>query len=120
MAFPSPGEITCGDLVFLDIYISEGHCPLVELLLIQSSPISAVNLLDLPEIFRPFDDTMGWDYCKVFAHDRNQAYTGYDIDEGGPGHLVLCRPDQHIAWIGSMEDTAGLANYFSVIVGMHG
>ncbi|CAI7637940.1 unnamed protein product [Penicillium palitans] len=98
----------------------EWHSPLVELLLIQSGPRSAVNLLELPEIFHPFDDTMGWDYWKVFADDKGQAYTGYGIDEGGPGCLVLCRPDQHIAWIGSMEDTDGLAHYFSDIFGMYG
>ncbi|KAI9932566.1 hypothetical protein MW887_008811 [Aspergillus wentii] len=96
----------------------EWRCPLVELLLIQSSPRSAVNMLDLPELFHPFDDIKGWDYWKVFTDDREQAYTGYGIDEGGPGCLVLCRPDQHIAWIGSMGDTAGLRKYFSAIFEM--
>lgn len=87
--------------------------PNVELLLIQSCPRGEVNLLDLPELFHPFDDIMGWDYWKAFADDRDQAYNGYGIDKGGPGCLVLCRPDQHVAWVGSMEDTAGLDQYFS-------
>lgn len=91
----------------------EWRCPSVELLLIQSCPRGAVNLLDLPELFHPFDDIMGWDYWKAFADDRDQAYNGYGIDKGGPGCLVLCRPDQHVALIGSMEDTAGLDQYFS-------
>ena len=38
----------------------EWRCHIIELLLIQSCPRSAVNLLDLPELFHPFDDTMGW------------------------------------------------------------
>ncbi|KAJ5797823.1 uncharacterized protein N7503_007119 [Penicillium pulvis] len=91
----------------------EWSCPNVELLLIQSCPRGAVNLLDLPELFHPFDDVMGWDYWKTFADDQDQAYNGYGIDKGGSGCLVLCRPDQHVAWIGSMEDTAGLDQYFS-------
>ncbi|KAJ5981489.1 hypothetical protein N7522_013910 [Penicillium canescens] len=95
----------------------EWRCHIIELLLIQSCPRSAVNLLDLPELFHPFDDTMGWDYWKAFADDRDQAYKGYGIDKGGSGCLVLCRPDQHVAWIGSMEDTSGLESYFSSIFG---
>ncbi|CAG8185028.1 unnamed protein product [Penicillium nalgiovense] len=87
--------------------------PILELLLIQSNPRSTVNLLDLPEVFHPFDDETGWDYWRVFADDKDQAYIGYGIDKGGPGCLVLCRPDQHVAWIGSMEDTSGCDSYFS-------
>jgi phenol 2-monooxygenase len=95
------------------IQSSEWSCPKVELLLIQSCPRGAINLLDLPELFHPFDDIMGWDYWKTFADDRDLAYNGYGINKGGSGCLVLCRPDQHVAWIGSMEDTAGLDQYFS-------
>lgn len=88
--------------------------PTIEPLLIQSNPRTAVNLLDIPEIFHPFDDALGWDYWKVFADDMSdQAYKGYGIDLGGQGCLVLCRPDQHVAWIGGMQDVAGLCNYFS-------
>lgn len=96
---------------------SEECRPIMKLLLIQSSPRSALSLLDLPELFHPFDDTMGWDYWKVFNDDLNQAYLGYGIDEGGPGCLVLCRPDQHVAWIGSLENTSSLSSYFSTFLG---
>ena len=74
-------------------------CPAIELLLVQSSPRSAVNLRDLPELFHPYDDSVGWDYWKVFTDDRDQAYTSYGIDKRGSGCLILCRPDQHVAWI---------------------
>lgn len=93
--------------------------PPIEPLLIQSNPRSAVSLLDLPEIFHPFDTVLGWDYWKIFADDGaydgepGQAYKGYGIDEGGLGCLVLCRPDQHVAWIGCMQDVGGLYMYFS-------
>lgn len=93
------------------------HCHTIEVLLIHSSPRSVVNLLDLPNFFHPFDDTMGWDYWKVFADDMDEAYAEYGIGKDGPGCLVLCRPDQHVAWIGGIEDTLGLDNYFSVFIG---
>ncbi|KAJ5859626.1 hypothetical protein N7534_004903 [Penicillium rubens] len=60
----------------LGIQVPKGRCPILELLLIQSSPRSAVNLLDLPELFHPFDHLTGWDYWKAFADDRDQAYKG--------------------------------------------
>lgn len=91
--------------------------PIMELLLIQSSSRTVDSFLDLPELFRPFDDTMGWDYWRIFTDYQNQVYTGCGIDERGPGCLVLCRPDQHVSWIGSLEDTAGLDTFCSHILG---
>lgn len=92
------------------------RCPNIESLLIQSNPRNTVNLLDLPELFHPFDNILGWDYWRVFADDMDEAYAGYGINKEGPGCLVLCRPDQHVAWIGSMDDTAALDSYFSIFV----
>ncbi|KAL5357549.1 FAD binding domain-containing protein [Aspergillus floccosus] len=98
---------------------SRGRSLPLEPILIHSSPIDSVNLLELPEIFHPFDQIMGWDYWKVFSDDGSydkepgQAYKGYGIEEQGAGCLVLCRPDQHVAWMGSLQDVAGLDNYFA-------
>ncbi|EAW12083.1 putative FAD monooxygenase [Aspergillus clavatus NRRL 1] len=84
--------------------------PQVEIVLVHASPRGSFNLLDLPDIFHPFDADLGWDYWKAFADDG--AYVGYGIDKN-VGCLVLCRPDQHVAWVGGMDDIAGLDNYFS-------
>ena len=71
------------------------------------------------KIFHPFDTALGWDYWKAFADDRaydgvsGQAYKGHGIGKRGLGCLVLCRPDQHVAWIGCMQDVGGLYMYFS-------
>ena len=70
----------------------------MEPLLIHSSPRTSVSLLDLPEIFHPFDDKLGWDYWRVFS-DRD-AYAGYGINEWC---IVVCRPDQHVGWVGEDE-----------------
>ncbi|RAL10928.1 FAD binding domain protein [Aspergillus homomorphus CBS 101889] len=93
---------------------------LLETILIHASPRTAVELLDLPEIFHPFDDTWGWDYTRVFADNgsgqgRGGAYEGYGVDTE-TGCVVLCRPDQHVAWIGDMDQTADLDSYFSSFV----
>ncbi|GES63492.1 FAD binding domain protein [Aspergillus terreus] len=98
---------------------SSGRSLPLEPILIHSSPIVSVNLLELPEIFHPFDEIMGWDYWRVFSDDgtydkeTGQAYKWYGIEEQGAGCLVLCRPDQHVAWMGSLQDVAGLDNYFA-------
>ncbi|KAF4186782.1 hypothetical protein CNMCM8927_005060 [Aspergillus lentulus] len=92
--------------------------PPLETLLVHASPRTSINLMDLPDIFHPFDDELGWDYWKTFADDdasdpnSGKAYAGYGIDKD-QGCLVLCRPDQHVAWIGKLDEMAGLDNYFS-------
>ncbi|RHZ44844.1 putative FAD monooxygenase [Aspergillus thermomutatus] len=97
---------------------SRARGPRLETLLLHASPRTKINLLDLPQIFHPFDDELGWDYWKTFADDdaygpnSGKAYAGYGIDRN-VGCLVLCRPDQHMAWIGSLDEVAGLDNYFS-------
>ena len=68
-------------------------------------------------MFRPFDETLGYDYWKVFADhgefgmESGLAYEGYGI-QGGCGCLVLCRPDQHVAWIGGTGKVAALVSFF--------
>lgn len=92
---------------------------MIEPILIHTSPTTAFNLLDLPDMFHPFDEELGWDYWKVFSDDKEHstgvghAYETYGIDDEGPCCLILCRPDQHVAWIGDSEDVAGLNEYFS-------
>ncbi|KAL4951952.1 FAD binding domain-containing protein [Aspergillus filifer] len=82
---------------------------IVEVIMIHAGPRTSVNLLDLPEVFHPFDEELGWDYGKVFADDgtygrgTGHAYNEYGIDKQ-TGCLVLCRPDQHVSWVGGLED----------------
>ncbi|GKZ20865.1 hypothetical protein AbraIFM66951_009184 [Aspergillus brasiliensis] len=96
-------------------------CPLLETIVVHSSPRTAVNLLDLPEIFHPFDATWGWDYSRVFADDGSygdacgQAYERYGIREE-TGCLVLCRPDQHVAWLGGLEEVEALDRFLGQFI----
>lgn len=67
----------------------------VEMLLIHASPRTDVGLLHLPGIFHPFNDQLGWDYSRVYADV--DAYEGYGVEDGS---VVVCRPDQHVGWVG--------------------
>ena len=93
----------------------------IEILVIHSAPRQEVELLDLHEIFHPFDAKAGWDYEKVFVDDvsyhegHGEAYRCYGVDSE-TGCLVIVRPDQHVAWIGELEDVGDVDRYFAKIL----
>lgn len=71
-----------------------------------------VELMDIPNAFRPFSEEYGFDYWKTFAdnwsdgEDDGSAYRLYGI--GGEGCVLLIRPDQHVAFIGGLGDLAAI------------
>lgn len=85
--------------------------------LVHSSSHKKIEFMNLPEIFRPFDPDGGYEYGQIFADDPaygegcGHAYESYGI--APKGCLVLVRPDQHVAFVGDLEDTAALEAYFS-------
>ena len=80
--------------------------------LIHSAPRKSVELLELPNVFVPFDDSLGHDYWRVLAdnkpnsEEKGVAYHQYGI--GDEGCIVLLRPDQHVAFVGSLEDLSAV------------
>ncbi len=93
----------------------------VEVLTVHSSPRKEIELLDLPEVFHPFSEELGWDYGKVFVDDvsyhegHGEAYKNYGIDPVR-GCLVVVRPDQHVAWIGELEDVEEMDRFFGGVL----
>ena len=93
----------------------------IQILVIHSAPRHEVELLDLPGIFHPFDWKSGWDYEKVFVDDvsyhegHGEAYKCYGVDSE-TGCLVIVRPDQHVGWIGELEDLRDVDRYFSDVL----
>lgn len=97
----------------------------IEVLTIHSSPRTEVSLFDFPDIFHPYHEELGWDYWKVFVDDK--AY--HDDDCGNAyerlgvsrleGCLVICRPDQHVGYIGAMEDIKDVERFFEAILIPH-
>ncbi|KAI0594064.1 phenol hydroxylase [Biscogniauxia sp. FL1348] len=91
---------------------------IIEVLTIHSAKRADTELLrDFPEILHPFDKHNGWDYYKVFVDDVSyhegfgDAYNNYGIDKER-GCVVVARPDQHVGWIGELEDFDELQKYF--------
>ncbi|KAK4163150.1 putative monooxygenase [Cladorrhinum sp. PSN259] len=90
----------------------------VEVLTIHSAKRTETELLrDFPDILHPFDASKGWNYSKVFVDDVSyhegfgDAYKNYGVDKER-GCVVAVRPDQHVGWIGNLEDFEELDKYF--------
>lgn len=45
----------------------------------------------------------------------DDVYAKYDIDRQD-GCIVVCRPDQHVGYIGALEDYKDVERYFSRIL----
>lgn len=90
----------------------------IEVLTIHSAKREETDLLrDFPEVLHPFNPHTGWDYDKVYVDDASyhegfgDAYATYGIDKER-GCVVVARPDQHVSWIGELEDFDDLQKYF--------
>ncbi|KAF2753419.1 hypothetical protein EJ05DRAFT_214240 [Pseudovirgaria hyperparasitica] len=92
----------------------------VDIFAIMACPRDSVPLLSLPEIYHPWNESTGWEYDTVYTDEPDvygvceDAYGRYGIDRTR-GCLVLCRPDQHVAYCGELEHTAGLELFCSRI-----
>ncbi len=93
----------------------------IEILVIHSAPRLEAELLDLHEIFHPFDEKRGWDYEKVFVDDvsyhegHGEAYKNYGVNKEN-GCVVIARPDQYVGWIGELQDIKSIDRYFSEVL----
>ncbi len=94
---------------------------IARLLTIHSAPRHAVEIHDFPPLLLPYDENLGYDYNCIFVDGESyyeghgRAYKGYGIDPIR-GCLILVRPDQHVAWIGELEDVQGLEDYFAAFL----
>ena len=117
------GELLAKPHSFLRTYTppSQPIDSVIELLTIHSGPWQAVTLFDLHDIFHPYDERLGWDYWKVFVDDASY-FEGFDDMYGKygigrqEGCIVVCRPDQHVGYIGALEDYEVVERYFSRIL----
>lgn len=82
----------------------------VEVFTVHKCPRHDMDLLDLPEVFHPWDAELGWDYGKVFTDEKayqNPIDTGNlyrDFGIASEGCVVLLRPDAHVCLISKTED----------------
>lgn len=98
-----------------------GKHGIARLLTVHSAPRHAVEIHDFPSLLLPYDEDLGYDYNYLFVdrefyyEGHGRAYESYGIDPTR-GCAVVIRPDQHVAWIGELEDVQGLEAYFAGIM----
>jgi phenol 2-monooxygenase len=73
-------------------------------------------------MLRLFDQERGWAYDKIWSDDdcfwdrqcTGKGYESWGVDRVR-GALVILRPDQHIGWVGNIEDVDEMTGYFEQI-----
>ncbi|KAF2759096.1 hypothetical protein EJ05DRAFT_527240 [Pseudovirgaria hyperparasitica] len=89
----------------------------VEVLLIHCADRDKVELLSLPEVFRPWNEEYGYDYWRVFAdvesaHEgHGRAYERLEVDRL-KGRMVIVRPDGYIGVVADVDDVESARMYF--------
>ncbi|KAL4910070.1 hypothetical protein BDW74DRAFT_186316 [Aspergillus multicolor] len=114
------GDVTNGQKSFLQRYKPTGswYDSVIEVLTVHAGPPSLVDIFDFPDVFHPYDEIDGWDYDKIFVDDvsyhegHGKLYETCKIDPE-KGCLVLLRPDQHVSYVGPLEDYDAVDRFFS-------
>ncbi|CAK7201901.1 hypothetical protein SEUCBS139899_004616 [Sporothrix eucalyptigena] len=76
----------------------------------EGGEVNSFSLLDLHEVYHPFDPKLGHDYDKVFVDRRShhdgdgKAYENYGIDRT-QGALVGVRPDGYVGLVTSLDES---------------
>lgn len=89
----------------------------VEVLMVHSADREKVELLALPEVFRPWSENEGYDYWRVLAdaesvHEgHGRVYERLEIDPA-KGKTLVVRPDGYIGAVLDIDDFEGLGGYF--------
>ncbi|KAI1759577.1 FAD binding domain-containing protein [Hypoxylon sp. FL1150] len=89
----------------------------LEVLLVHSGTRD-FNVLDLHPVYHPWSVTHGWDYWKVFSDDVwsfepcQSPYEKYGVDKQR-GCVVIVRPDQHVSYIGALDNFDNISQFFS-------
>ncbi|KAI1826194.1 FAD binding domain-containing protein [Xylaria intraflava] len=105
----------------VQIFTPSGSDPdgLFNIVLVVSSKRAHVELEAIPPVFTPI--TGKWklkNILKVFVDDEGyngihgHAYEAYGIEQSR-GAVVVLRPDQYIARIGTLDDIGGVVSFFS-------
>ena len=95
-----------------------GNDALLEAIVIHSADRATKEILEFHEVFRPWSDTKGTDYWRIYA-DVDSAHEGwgraYERLELDPeeGRVVLVRPDNYVGALFGIEDFEGIQDYFA-------
>lgn len=90
---------------------------IIEVLLLHSGSRASIEIFDLCQIYHPWDDVLGWDYWKIFSDNAyefepcDSAYEKYGVGKT-EGCLVVLRPDQHVSYVGPLDDLEPVRSFF--------
>lgn len=93
----------------------------IHILTVHAAPRTSVDIFTFPDLLHPFDSQRGWDYDTILVDDESyheghgEAYKSYGIDKQ-EGCVVITRPDQHVAYIGSLNDVEDINKYFEGVL----
>ncbi|KAK7419247.1 hypothetical protein QQX98_003399 [Neonectria punicea] len=93
----------------------------IEVLTVHVAKRADVDIFDFPEVLRPYDEIEGWDYHKIFVDDQSyheghgHLYETFSISRD-EGCIVVLRPDQHISYVGKMDDYKSVDGFFSAFM----
>ncbi|PPJ59285.1 hypothetical protein CBER1_04205 [Cercospora berteroae] len=88
-----------------------------EVLTIHNADRGSTTIFDFPEVLRPYDETYGWDYQKIFVDEESyheghgELYKTFKISTEGV--VAIVRPDQYVSYVGSVDDTDALTRFFA-------
>ena len=90
----------------------------VEVLVVHCAARNNVELMELHEVYRPWNENLGWNYWRVYA-DVESAHEGHGrvyerlaIDRE-KGCSVIVRPDGYIGMVVDVEDHESMRSYFT-------
>lgn len=87
-----------------------------EVLAIHSARRTDVTIFDFPQVFRPYDETDGWDYDKIFVDDvsyhegHGKIYEEFAVSPSGC--IIIVRPDQYVSYVGPLEKPEAVNSFF--------
>ena len=111
------------DLTSLDSAWSDGTLlrSQLEIITIHAAKRVDVELLDLHEVFHPWNEEEGWDYWKVYADDsawlEGQCNVYETLGIGAGGCMILLRPDGYVSLICRMGDIDTVGNFLGSFMG---
>lgn len=111
------GEYLANPETGLGVLTAGGAAAPVEVLMVHSADREKVEPRDLPEVFRPWSDSEGYDYWRLLAdaesvHEgHGRVYERLEIDTE-KGRAVVLRPDGYIGAVLGVDDIDGLGEYF--------
>lgn len=112
-------DVFGGSKSFIKRYTPKGarYDAAFEVLAIHNAKRTEVTIFDFPEVFRPYDESDGWDYDKIFVDDvsyhegHGKIYEEFGISSHGC--IVITRPDQYVSYVGSLDNPSAVNDFFA-------